>query len=166
MTKNKSSESKVITINPTEIQSKLLKKSNDLSAGEEMISYEIVYEPNIKDAHGEWMSADTIRKGRDNFEKNREAGNVKENLFHLSPTTEFTIEKTWIQEEFDVSVIGSDQVITAGSWVAKVKYNSDELWSLKKAGIVGGLSIQCSGFISEDTGEITDLNFDPEVLED
>lgn len=28
-------------------------KSND----EQMISYEIIYEPNTKDAHGEWMSA-------------------------------------------------------------------------------------------------------------
>lgn len=143
---------------------KIIKSSESITT-DQMISYEVVYEPNVKDAHGEWMTADTIKEGRDNFEKNLQAGNVKENLFHLSPTTDFTIEKTWIQEEFDVVVLGTDQKITAGSWVAKIKYNSEELWSLKKAGIVGGLSIQCSGYISDD-GEITGLNFDPEEIED
>lgn len=143
----------------------LVTKSSESIAADEMISYEIVYEPDVKDAHGEWMSADTIRAGRDNFELNRLAGNVKENLFHISPTDDFTIEKTWIQEELDVIVEGTEQKISAGSWVAKVKYNNNDLWNLKKSGIVGGLSIQCSGYISE-TGEITGLNFDPEDIED
>lgn len=133
-------------------------------ADEQMISYEVIYEPNSKDAHGEWMSSDTILKGKDNFDAARAAGLVKENLFHIVETDAFTIEKTWIQEEFDVVVIGSEQVIKAGTWVAKVKYNDPELWLLKKANAVGGLSIQCSGFTDEETGEITGLDFGIELV--
>ena len=29
---------------------------------EEMVSYEVVYEPNVKDAHGEWMSEKPFKK--------------------------------------------------------------------------------------------------------
>lgn len=135
-------------------------------AGEQMISYEVIYEPNTRDAHGEWMSPETIVKGKESFDAARAAGLVKENLFHIVETDAFTIEKTWIQEEFDVVVIGSEQIIKAGTWVAKVKYNDPELWLLKKANAVGGLSIQCSGYTDEETGEITGLDFGIEIAEE
>lgn len=135
-------------------------------AGEEMISYEVIYEPDAKDAHGEWMSADTIVKAKVSFDKAHEAGIVKENLFHMISTDSFTIVKTWIQEEIDVVVIGTEQVIKAGTWVAKVKYNDPVLWDLKKSNVVGGLSIQCSGQIDDDTGEITNVDFGVEYVEE
>lgn len=135
-------------------------------AGEQMISYEVIYEPNTMDAHGEWMSPETIIKGKESFDAARAAGLVKENLFHIVETDAFTIEKTWIQEEFDVVVIGSEQIIKAGTWVAKVKYNDPELWLLKKANAVGGLSIQCSGYTDKETGEITGLDFGIEIAEE
>lgn len=133
---------------------------------EQMISYEVIYEPDTRDAHDEWMSAETLVKARDNFEKARQVGAVSENLFHLYDTQSFTIEKTWIQEELDVVVIGTEQVIKAGTWVAKVKYNDPALWELKKANVVGGLSLQCSGMKNEATGELSDLNFGIETVED
>ena len=34
---------------------------------EEMISFEVVYEPLVKDAHGQWMSQDTLIDACDNF---------------------------------------------------------------------------------------------------
>lgn len=135
-------------------------------SGEQMISYEIIYEPDAKDAHGEWMSAETIVKAKASFDKAHEAGIVKENLFHMISTDSFTIEKTWIQEEIDVVVIGTEQIIKAGTWVAKVKYNDPVLWDLKKSNVVGGLSIQCSGVIDEETGEITNVDFGVEYVEE
>ena len=135
-------------------------------AGEEMISYEVIYEPNTPDAHGEWMTAETIALGKANFDKAHEAGVVKENLFHMIETDTFTIEKTWIQEEFDVVVIGTEQVIKAGTWVAKVKYHDPVLWDLKKSNVVGGLSIQCSGSVNTETKEILSLDFGVEFIEE
>lgn len=135
-------------------------------SGDQMISYEVIYEPDAKDAHGEWMSAETIKKAKESFDKAQEAGIVKENLFHMIETDTFTIEKTWLQEEFDVVVIGTEQVIKAGTWVAKVKYNDPVLWDLKKNNVVGGLSIQCSGIVNKETGEITNADFGVEYVED
>lgn len=150
----------------TAIQKEATPVSVIKDADEQMISYEVIYEPDTKDAHGEWMSKDTIVKGKENFDAARAAGLVKENLFHIVETDAFTIEKTWIQEELNVVVIGSEQIIKAGTWVAKVKYNDPELWLLKKANAVGGLSIQCSGFTDEETGEITGLDFGIELAEE
>lgn len=150
----------------TEINKSTSVVSVQKDAGEKMISYEVIYEPEAKDAHGEWMSAETIIKAKSSFDKAQEAGIVKENLFHMIETDAFTIEKTWIQEEFDVVVIGTEQVIKAGTWVAKVKYNDPVLWDLKKSNVVGGLSIQCSGCIDKETGEITDVDFGVEYVEE
>ena len=129
---------------------------------EEMVSYEVIYEPFTKDAHGEWMSDKTIEKAMENFNKNLEAGIVQPNLFHLKNTEAFTIESTWIQKELDVKVIQTDEIIKAGTWVAKLKYNDADLWQLKKSGVVGGVSIGAVGTINQTTGEITNVKFDGE----
>ena len=127
---------------------------------EEMVSYEVIYEPFVKDAHGEWMSDKTIEKAATNFNKNLEAGVVKANLFHLKETEAFTIEATWIQKELDVQVVQTGEIIKAGTWVAKIKYNDETLWSLKKSGVVSGVSIGAKGKINQETGEITNVTFD------
>jgi hypothetical protein len=127
---------------------------------EEMVSYEVVYEPLVKDAHGEWMSEDTIEKACENFNQNLEKGVVNSNLFHLESTDAFTIESTWVQKELDVKVVQTDEVIKAGTWVAKIKYHSEDLWNLKKSGVIGGVSIGGKGKINQKTGEITNVTFD------
>lgn len=129
---------------------------------EEMVSYEVIYEPFTKDAHGEWMSDKTIEKAMENFNKNLEKGVVQSNLFHLKDTEAFTIESTWIQKELDVKVIQTDEIIKAGTWVAKIKYNDPQLWELKKSGVIGGVSIGATGVINQETGEITNVKFDGE----
>ena len=127
---------------------------------EEMVSYEVIYEPFTKDAHSQWMSDVTINKACKNFNKNLEAGVVSSNLFHLENTETFTIQETWVQKEFDVKVAATNELIKAGTWIAKIKYNDDALWQLKKAGIIQGVSIGAMGKINEDTGEITNVTFD------
>jgi hypothetical protein len=129
---------------------------------EEMISYEVVYEPNVKDAHGEWMSVDTVQKACDNFNENLAAGIVQPNLFHMKNTEAFSIEKSWIVPELDMIVEATGEKVKAGTWVAKVQYKGDDLWTLKKEGIIGGVSIGAKGVVNKDTGEITDLSFNGE----
>ena len=131
---------------------------------EEMVSYEVVYEPFVKDAHGEWMSDVTLEQACENFNKNLKAGVVQPNLFHLKNTDTFTIEDSWIQKEFDVVVQATGEVIKAGTWVCKIKYNDEHLWNLKKAGVVGGVSIGARGTINKETGEITNVTFDGDIV--
>lgn len=134
----------------------IIQKSDD----ELMISYEVVYEPDTKDAQNQWMSPETLEKACENFNTNLAAGVVKSNLFHVKETDGFTIVDTWIQKEFDVIVKGTDQPIKAGTWVAKLQFNDPELWELKKSGVLGGVSLGGMGYVNPETGEITDLTFD------
>ncbi len=129
---------------------------------EEMVSYEVVYEPNVKDAHGEWMSAETVLKACEDFNKYLESGVVQPNLFHEMNTDAFTIEKSWVVPELDMIVEATGEKVKAGTWIVKVKYNNEHLWTLKKAGIVGGVSIGAVGKINKKTGEITNVSFAPQ----
>ena len=116
---------------------------------EEMVSYEVVYEPDVKDAHGQWMSKATLEQACNDFNEHLKEGVVKANLFHMQDTETFTIVDTWVQKEFDVRVEGTDQPIKAGTWVAKLQYNDADVWELKKAGVLGGVSIGCVGCVQE-----------------
>ena len=127
---------------------------NQVLKAEEMISYEVVYEPDVKDAHGEWMSTETVAKACEDFNQYLDEGVVQPNLFHLENTDAFTIEKSWIVPEIDMIVEATGEKVKAGTWIAKIKYNSDHLWTLKKAGIVGGVSIGAIGKVNKKTGEI------------
>lgn len=127
---------------------------------EEMVSFEVIYEPDTIDAHGNWASHETLLDACDNFNTYLKKGVVKPNLFHMQDTDAFTIEDTWIQKELDVIVEQTGEKIKAGTWIAKLKYNDENLWKLKKAGVVGGVSIGAKGFINEETGEITKITFE------
>lgn len=140
-------------------------KAKESSNEEQMISYEVVYEPDTLDAHGEWMSKETLTKACEDFNKHLASGDVHANLFHVQDTELFSIEDTWIQKELDVVVPQTGQPIKAGTWVAKLKYNDEDLWNLKKSGVLGGVSIGAKGEINPETGEITNVSFADEETE-
>lgn len=144
-----------ISVSNTAIQ-----KSSADDLIEEKISIEVVYEPDVKDVHGNWMNSETIQKGCENFNSNLELGVVKPNLFHMANTDKFEIVKSWVHEEIDVTVDASGEPVKAGTWLAKIHYKDDNLWKLKKEGVIQGVSIFGYGNINEDTGEITNLTFD------
>lgn len=142
----------------------LLKEYGILKADEiqkeEMVSYEVVYEPDTEDSHGHWASRETLEKACENFNENLKKGIVKSNLFHVQDTEDFTILDTWIQKELDVLVEETGEKIKAGTWVAKLKYHDEDLWELKKSGVLGGVSIGAMAEIDEETGELTNISFD------
>ena len=117
-----------------------------------MQAVEVVFQPFVVDAHGDWLSQDTIRKACTNFNVNLEKGHLKANLFHLKETDKFTILKSWINEVD--SVIGDTQ-IPEGTWLVKVQYNDPKLWEQKKSGIIQGVSIGGKG-----------VRHDPEIKSD
>lgn len=141
------------------------KEPVQIAKAEEMISYEVVYEPNVKDAHGEWMSTATVQKACEDFNKHLAEGVVQPNLFHTQNTDYFTIEKSWIVPEIDMVVEATGEKVKAGTWVAKIKYNNNDLWTLKKAGVIGGVSIGAKGNVNKETGEITNVSFAPEEIQ-
>ena len=117
---------------------------------EEKIAIEVIYEPWVEDAHGEWMSEDTVRKACENFNENLANGIVKPNKYHLVETEEFSILKTWIQE---VDCFIGDQLVKEGTWVGKFKYESDSLWEMKKSRKLSGVSIGALGKVGTNEEE-------------
>lgn len=132
---------------------------------EEMVSIEVVYEPDTKDAHDQWMSMATVEKACESFNSQLENGGLQSNLFHLTDTDLFTVEKSWIHQELDVTVNDSGELLKAGTWVAKIQYHNEDLWELRKANIIQGVSIGCKANVCEETGEITNVTFDWEDKE-
>lgn len=126
---------------------------------EERISVEVVYVPGDqeRDAHGQWMSAQTVQAACEDFNNN--LSTISANLYHLSNTDKFEIIKSWINEVDMVSVTG--QEVKEGTWLVKLRY-SPELWKMKKAGKLQGVSIGCRGVVDQQTGEITDVSFSPD----
>lgn len=120
---------------------------------------EVVCEPYKRDAHQNWYTADTIKKGYESYEKNKD--NIPANLFHLVDTDSFTVDETFILEE-DTYYEAIDDTLVKGTWMAWTHYPDDELWELKKSGELGGLSPACLGKVDKNTGEITHLAFTKE----
>ena len=110
----------------------------------------LVYEPNVLDAHGEFVSCETLIKACDDFNDcyfNK--GIAVSNLFHTKDedgiaeaTDSFEVTKTFIVPVD--SVIGETE-ISEGSWLATVKFNNDTLWQLFLDGEVSGLSMGAQG---------------------
>ncbi len=93
---------------------------------QEQVSVEIIYEPEVLDAHGEWMSEDTIVKACANFNKNLESGNAKPNLFHLKSETEkLEILRTYV---LPCECTIGETIVKKGTWVGEIKWHDDNLW--------------------------------------
>ena len=110
----------------------------------------LVYEPFVLDAHGEFVSHETLVKACDDFNDcyfNK--GIAVSNLFHTKDengiaeaTDSFEVIKTFIVPVD--SVIGETEV-SEGSWLAIIKFNNDVLWQLFLDGEVSGLSMGAQG---------------------
>ncbi|MFQ2427875.1 XkdF-like putative serine protease domain-containing protein [Aeromonas caviae] len=137
----------------------ILKSAKQETQEEQRISVEIVYIPDERDSHQQYMTAETIRKACEDFNSNLAAGKISANLYHLSNTNKFEILKSWVQEEIDV--VANGQTIPAGTWLVKLRY-SPELWEMKKAGKIQGVSIGCRGVVDQQTGEISQVSFSPD----
>lgn len=120
---------------------------------EQKIAIEVVYEPYKLDAHGQWARPETIRKACENFNENLSKGNIKPNFYHskdedgvVKSTDAFEIIKSWVNE---VDCVIGDQEVPEGTWICKVKYLDDDVWELRKAGILCGVSMGALGTVKK-----------------
>ena len=133
-----------------------VKKSHDLV---QQISVEIVAEPYIEDAHGQWYSKETVQKGFESAVRAVEEGRLNMNLFHeIDDTSKDNIEllKQYIVP-FDCEVNG--QKVVEGSWIAEVKWHNKELWKMRtelneKGELeIAGLSLRGWGTVYKEESE-------------
>lgn len=126
---------------------------------EERRCLQVIMEPYKRDAHDNWYTTDTIKKGYESYEKNKDS--IPANLFHLVDTESFTVDNTFLLEE-DTLFEAIDETLVKGTWMAWTHYSDEEVWELKKSGEIGGLSPSCLGSVDKNTGEITNLAFTKE----
>lgn len=111
----------------------------------------ICYEPNVEDAHGEWMSKETVDRACRDFNDHLSKGSVVPNLFHMKgvddvaePTDSFDIKQSWVTPTD--CIIGETEVLE-GTWLVKLKFTNDTLWDLFLDGEVSGVSIGARGIV-------------------
>lgn len=111
--------------------SELIIKSKDTKLKQAMF---VVMVPDEEDLHGDITSKEEVAKACHNFNKFCR----KSNIFHLEETTAFDIAESYIAP-VDMQI--GEQLVKAGTWVAMIQVNDNDLWVDIESGEVAGLSI-------------------------
>lgn len=102
-------------------------------ADEKQLVYGVVYEPDVEDAHGDYMEADDIEKAAHEFMK--EARNIDTNHDFEAGVGE-VVESYIAPADFDID----GETIKKGTWLMVTKA-SDEVWESIKKGEITGYSM-------------------------
>lgn len=97
----------------------------------------VVYEPNVLDAHGDWMSREDIKKSAHRFMKELRQQNV-DTQHNLQKADAFVCE-SYIAQANDPDGYAE------GTWVVAMKIEDPELWQDVLKGEYGGLSMYGKG---------------------
>ncbi|MCZ4248269.1 XkdF-like putative serine protease domain-containing protein [Bacillus amyloliquefaciens] len=112
---------------------------------EQKLVYGIVYEPDVPDAHGDYMTAEEIEKAAHGFLA--DARNIDTNHNFEGGTGE-VVESYVAPDDFEIG----NAVIRKGSWVLVTKA-SDEVWDQIKAGVITGYSMAGTADVYEEPEE-------------
>lgn len=116
---------------------KLLTKSDD----PQQLVYGVVYEPNVEDAHGDFMDAETIEKAAHGFME--EYQNIDKQ--HDFKTGAGKVVESYVAPS-DMNV--GDTAIAKGTWVLVTKA-TDELWESIQKGEFTGYSLAGTAEVEE-----------------
>ena len=100
------------------------------------IVYGLVYEPDVKDAHGDTMTADEIEKAAHGFME-------RQNTYNIDKQHDLDADKGYVVESYiaPVDMDLGDQEIKKGSWVAGVKVTDADTWEQIEKGEITGFSM-------------------------
>jgi len=119
---------------------------------ERQIVYGEVYAPGVPDAHGDFMTEDTIMDMAHKFLKNLHGLNIDTNHDHQK--VDAAVVESFVAREGDPDFI-------PGSWVAGVKIEDAETWTKVKKGELNGFSIDGTA-----VGSIQEIEIEvPEFVE-
>jgi Putative phage serine protease XkdF len=100
------------------------------------IVYGVVYEPDVVDAHGDFMTAEEIEKAAHAFMESQHTHNIDKQ--HDLEADEGYVVESYIAP---VDMQLGDQTIKKGSWVAGVKVTNAETWAAIEKGEITGFSM-------------------------
>lgn len=94
----------------------------------------VVYEPNTKDTHGDYMSEEDIEKAAHDFLINGKGADIQ----HDNQKADVDIVESWVAK---TDTVLGNQEIKKGTWVATMKINDDLIWKAIKDGRLTGFSM-------------------------
>lgn len=100
------------------------------------IVYGVVYEPDVEDAHGDFMTAEEIEKTAHAFMESQHTHNI-DKQHDLEADEGFVVESYIAPVDMELG----DQEIKKGSWVACVKVTDAETWQQIEKGEITGFSM-------------------------
>lgn len=113
--------------------------------------YGVVYEPDVEDAHGDYMDAETIEKAAHDF---------MENYQQIDKQHDFTTNAGKVVESYvaPVEMTIGETTISKGTWVLVTKA-TDELWEDIQKGAFTGYSLAGTAQVEDVQKQTTD-NFE------
>lgn len=102
--------------------------------------------PDEVDLHGDYTSAEEVRKACENF--NRSA--KRANLFHMQMTDKFEVIESYLSP---TDFVLDDKFVKKGTWLMTLQVKDDQLWDLVKSGEINGISIGAMATVQE-LGEV------------
>lgn len=90
--------------------------------------------PDSVDLHGDFTSAEEVRKAMESFNKSEK----RTNLFHLTMSDSFSVIESYLAP---VDFMLNDEFVAKGTWMMTLQIHDDSLWQLIKSGEVNGISI-------------------------
>lgn len=109
----------------------------------------IVYEPLTEDAHGNYMTAEEIKKAADWYEANGKNVDIQHSF---KPTDGAKVVKSWIAKAGEV--VGGVE-IKEGTWLIKMEITDDTIWKAIEDGDITGFSMGGVGEFSDVDEDIT-----------
>lgn len=91
--------------------------------------------PDHTDLHGDYTSAEEVRKAKESFNKSMQ----RANLFHLVMTDSFDVIESYLAP---TDFVLEDKFVKKGTWLVTLQvHDTDTLWPLIKSGEINGVSI-------------------------
>ena len=100
--------------------------------------YQVTYVamiPDHTDLHGDYTSAEEVRKAKESFNKSMQ----RANLFHLVMTDSFDVIESYLAP---TDFILGDKFVKKGTWLVTLQvHETEKLWPMIKSGEINGVSI-------------------------
>lgn len=94
--------------------------------------------PDSVDLHGDYTSADEVRKAKESFNKSAQ----RANLFHMAMTDSFEVIESYLAP-CDFTLNGYE--IKKSTWLMTLQVKSDSVWDMIKNDEITGISIGAMG---------------------
>lgn len=90
--------------------------------------------PDSTDLHGDYTSAEDVRKAKESFNKSMQ----RANLFHMVMTDTFEICESYLAP---TDFVLGEQFVAKGTWLVTLQVHDDEVWQMIKNDEITGVSI-------------------------